>query len=377
MAAQETSTEIEQRETRSPAQLLAAQIRGEEFRSQLAMVLPAGTTPERFGRVAATALLANPDLANDPPSLLTAALKCAADGLLPDGREAAFVVRKGKCCYQSMIGGLRKIAGEHGWTLQTRVVYENDEFEHALGLDETIKHVPVRPGLERGKLHAAYAVATHRDRRRAVEVMYAEDIAKARSKAQTQNVWNEWEDRMWEKTVGRRLFAKLSLDPNDRRISSVLEASAATYEEAKGALYGPSSERRELHAGTPPADEAVSVDGEVVDETPAGQQGEAPAANAAGGDGASPPDPDEPEPTIGGKEPVAFQMPPEVAAAHGIVGGQYAGMALGQLAEQPDSEKWLQYVLARPDNPNYPAVLSFCAKFLPGLVAEPVQGELA
>jgi recombination protein RecT len=56
-------------------------------------LLPSHIPLEKFKRVVVVAVSQNPDLFRaDRRSFFNAAQKCAADGLLPDGREAALVV---------------------------------------------------------------------------------------------------------------------------------------------------------------------------------------------------------------------------------------------------------------------------------------------
>jgi recombination protein RecT len=56
-------------------------------------LLPVHVTPEQFTRTAANALVENSDLQFADKSSLVLT-RCARDGLLPDGREAALMVRK-------------------------------------------------------------------------------------------------------------------------------------------------------------------------------------------------------------------------------------------------------------------------------------------
>ena len=133
---------------------LVRSVRAPDFQNQAALALPENVPPRRFVRATLTALMANPDLAlSDHASVLNALMRSAQDGLMPDGYEAALVLYKGKAQYLPMIGGLRKIAAEHGWTLSTTVVYANDRFEHEEGLDERLVHVPARGA--RGDMFAA------------------------------------------------------------------------------------------------------------------------------------------------------------------------------------------------------------------------------
>jgi recombination protein RecT len=220
-----------------------AELRDPLFEQQIALAVPEGVSPAKLLRAAATAVLDNPDLAQPHlrESLIKETLKCAQDGLLPDGRQAAFVIYAGKnpsIKYLPMIGGLRAIAAEYGWTLRTNVVYENDEFDYNEE-PPTLRHRPVRPGGERGNLIAAWAIATHKDGRRLQRVLHPAEIAKRRANARTDEVWKKWTPQMWEKTAGHDLFDELPLDAKDReRVQRVLAATEIT-EDAAALLYGP------------------------------------------------------------------------------------------------------------------------------------------
>lgn len=234
-----SSTDLEQR---VPTGTLIQKVGGDEFtRDQIRQALPPSVSLDRFARSTITALMQSPDLAKaDEASLFQSIVKCATDGLLPDGREAALVIYKGKVSYLPMIAGVRKIAAEYGWTIHTHVIYANDQFEIDLGAGLPI-HRPAALSGERGDMIGAWAKATHRDGRAPlVEVMRAEDIAKAKAVAQTDRVWKQWPAQMWEKTVGHRIAKKLPLDPVDaERLNRVLTASALEPGGAAEMLYGP------------------------------------------------------------------------------------------------------------------------------------------
>lgn len=374
------STEVA---TRTPAQELVAQIRGPVFHEQARMVLPENVPTSRFVRATVTALMQNPDLAKaQMETVFTAALKAAQDGLLPDGREAALVVYGGKAVYMAMIGGLRKIAAEHGWSLRTQIVYANDRFEHELGLDTRLVHVPTRLGEDRGDRIAAYAVATHRDGRKEFEVMNAAEIEKVRqvSRSKDSGPWRDWPERMWEKTVGRRLFAKLPLDPGDRRVASVLDASDLAPGAAATALYGQqhAGEITEHSSGPgaatdpgvgPPGREpddqaatAVTVaadptpDGNpadsAADEEGAGQQADPEDSHAdTSGDPGAAPDDDEPGPAGDGQGQLGFAVPDAVVDAAGqtlVPNGKWQGSTLADvLAAGREGERWLGWALGQ------------------------------
>lgn len=231
-------------------------VRGDRFREELELALPEGVSPKRFARIAYTALLDNPDLANaDEQSVLGALLHSAADGLMPDGREAALVLFKGKAAYLPMIGGYRKIAGEHGWTLETRTVFEADDFDVELGDEPRVKHRPAPPAEDPGKITHVYAVGRRLGMPTMVEVMSVDDVERVRktSRNADKGPWVEWWDRMAEKTVGRRLFKRLPLGDRDAdRIRRVIDADELEPAEAATLVYG-REESPALVRETPPA----------------------------------------------------------------------------------------------------------------------------
>lgn len=333
---------------REPARELVARVRSDEFQQQVALALPENVRPERFVRVMATALIGNPDLASraEPDSIFQAGLRAAQDGLFPDGREAAFVLFGNKATYMPMIGGLRKIAAEHGWTLRTAVVHEHDEFDYELGLDAHLAHRPPRPGVARGNPIAAYAIATHRDGRHEFEVMSASEIERVRQASRAKNTgpWVDWWDRMWEKTVGRRLFAKLPLDPGDVRV-----ARLAKDEDPVTLIYGREARlARAAVTGSPPDPQSPAGEAPNPGGVPRQQAGETDTPSGAdtpsgGDDGTVSPatgtnDDESDEPVEGeivdeGQTQLVPPDPEIVAAAAGqvIPGGQHKGKTVAQV----------------------------------------------
>jgi recombination protein RecT len=108
-------------------------------------LLPSHIPVEKFKRVVVVAISQNPDLFKaDRRSLFTAAQKCAADGLLPDGRQAALVVYGNQATYMPMVAGIRQRMRNSGEVLsaEAHVVYRNDKFFRKLGDDPAIVHEP-------------------------------------------------------------------------------------------------------------------------------------------------------------------------------------------------------------------------------------------
>lgn len=208
------------------------------------MALPSHITPDKFQRTVMTACQQNPDLMQaDRRSLLMAATKCATDGLLPDGREAAFVIFNTKTKvkkvgpdgkevereewiklvqYMPMIAGVLKRVRNGGVvsSLQAHVVYANDRFVWRQGTDDSLEHEPLFPG-ERGIPIGAYAIARFRDGSPPMfRVMDMARIEKARavSRAKDGPAWKGWWDEMACKTVARNLAKYL---PADAEIEAV------------------------------------------------------------------------------------------------------------------------------------------------------------
>jgi len=332
---------------RTPSQEMIAVVRSDEFQSQLAMALPENVPASRFQRAAATALMADPKLADGVnfDSFVVALMRSAQAGLLPDGKEAAIVRYGDKATFLAMIGGIRKVAAEYGWTIDTKVVRANDEFDYELGMEPRLVH---RPALgERGDLRFAYAVARHRDGRREIEVMDAGEIAKVRksSRASSKGPWVDWEERMWEKSVGHRISKRLPLDPGDKRVAFIIDAEELGPDESARLLYGPGGATfTAIEAGTEGQahSEAVSETTDAVPaavvSSPSSQQaaeGEVVAGDDLAANGA---------PSVA---PGTFQIPDAVVDAAGKVEVQ-TGWTVAQVCGDEKGREWAAWALG-PD----------------------------
>lgn len=241
---------------RSRSEQLAWKLREDETtRREIAAALPETVSLERFTRAARTALIQTPELANaDETTLFQSLVKCAMDGLLPDGREAALVIYGQKVSYVPMIAGVRKAVGEYGWTIHTHAIYANDAFE----VDQATDHPTHRVTLgDRGDVVGAWAIARHRDGRHPViEVMDKAAIEKRRAVSKSKGgPWSQWYAEMAEKSVGHRIAKKLPLDPIDQqRVARIIDAAELDPAAAAAALYGDSARATfaELPSGVQP-----------------------------------------------------------------------------------------------------------------------------
>ena len=198
---------------------------------ELRNALPSHIKPEKFQRVVMTVVQQQPDLmAADRRSLLGACMKCAADGLVPDNREAALVIFNTKAKdpttgketwakrvqYMPMMGGLLKRIRNSNEvsSVQAHVIYANDKFVIRRGLEDTLEHEPLFPG-ERALPIGAYAVAKFKDGSDPqFEVMDLNQIEKVRSVSKSKDgpTWTTHWDEMARKTVFRRLSKWLPMD---------------------------------------------------------------------------------------------------------------------------------------------------------------------
>lgn len=144
------------------------------FRADLAKMqpefvsaLPKHVPSDKFIRAAKTLVQMRPELLSsdvDRRSVYGELMKCAQDGLIPDGREATVNVYKGVAKYIPMVYGLCKKARNSGEikTIDALVVYEKDFYE--AWTDETGAHFKHKKALgERGKPILTYAYAITKD----------------------------------------------------------------------------------------------------------------------------------------------------------------------------------------------------------------------
>lgn len=363
---------------RDPQKDLIARIRGDQFKQEVALALPENISPDRFVRITVTMLLQSPEIGDcDPDSVFRAVLKSAADGLLPDGRQAAITSFKNnktgvkEAVYMPMIGGLRQKLAEFGWSLRTRVVYSGDEFYYEYGLNEHLTHRPPPPGTERGQRIAAYAIASHRDGRKEFTVMSAGEIAKVRALAKTQQVWEKWPDQMWEKSAGHQLADDVPLDPAEKdAIRRLIKADDLTLEPGAAAdmLYGPSGEEmRVLEQGA--AEESAPET-----EADGGGQGEGEEREPDPPSGDADGEPADALPSIDPELRMLADEAGEFVPTNGTYAesGPKGPQTLAQLLAHDEGKRYLGMLLKRLSEPQgyVDAVWAFCRVYMPDEVAK-------
>lgn len=212
LAAKATANAAQTKEPQNIKQWIVA------MKPQIEAALPSVITPERFSRMALTAVSSNPKLADcTPQSFMGALMQAAQLGLEPNtplGQAYLIPFRnKGKMETQFQLGykGLIELAHRSGEfrNIEARVVYENDEFRYSYGLEPELVHKPAMSN--RGNVICYYAVYTLVNGGFGFEVMSKEDIqdhAKKYSQAygSSYSPWKTAFDEMAKKTVIKRVL---------------------------------------------------------------------------------------------------------------------------------------------------------------------------
>lgn len=220
----------------------------EKARPSMAAVVPRHVTPERLVKLALVAASKNPVLLQcDQTSILQSVMTAAQLGLDCGGTiGSAYLVpyknnRTGRFEAQLIVGyrGLVDLARRSGEieSIEAHVVYTDDEFEIAYGLEPVLRHVPNLKG-DRGEAILVYAIGRLKGGARQVEVMTKADVERirSRSRAGTSGPWvTDW-DEMARKTVVRRLCKYLPLS------TELAEAIAADDRSESGTVELPQVE---------------------------------------------------------------------------------------------------------------------------------------
>lgn len=234
-------------------------IESNAFKNAVASALPAHLRPDRFVRVAITALTRVPKLAEcDKTSFLNCMMQLSQFGLEPDGRNAHLIPfwnsKRNVMECQLIIDykGLVDLAMRSGKIayIHADKVCANDAFEYDKGV---VKKHEVNFKEPRGDAYAYYALCRFKDGTEKCEAMTKDEVTKIRhrSKAANNGPWVTDFDEMGKKTVFRRLSKWLQLSPEYR---DALDADTDAIEEyrfdtAKLAIARPIIPRPKLEKG--------------------------------------------------------------------------------------------------------------------------------
>lgn len=202
---------------------------------ELEKMLPSHISIDTMERAANNALMRNPDIAQcDPVSVYDSVMRCAQDGLIPDGKEAAIVVYGGKqgkkAQYQPMIDGVLKRLRQSGLVemIAAKAVFDGDDFDY--WFDENGEHVKYRPDFDASgdrKFKLVFAYAKLKGGEMVVEVMNKAEIDRIRAASKTGSSsygpWAQWYDRMAVKSALHRLARRLPSSSETMQLIEVAE----------------------------------------------------------------------------------------------------------------------------------------------------------
>jgi len=248
-------------------------ITSEKMKQQFAAALPQHLTPDRFCRIALTALTRTPKLADcTQESLMRCLLDLSAYGIEPDGRRAHLIPYGNQCTLILDWKGLAELAMRSGIIakLHADIVCENDVFDYNLG--EVVQH-KIDFKTPRGEMYAAYAMAVTKDGPVFVAVLNKDEIdgIRKRSKSGSSGPWQTDYNEMAKKTAFRRLAKWLPLsaefrDAVDKDDDIVIERDVTPKTAARATPLDPFASLPETPA---PAEEAAPVVEAQVVEPPA------------------------------------------------------------------------------------------------------------
>lgn len=199
-------------------------LESDNFKSAVAKALPKHLTPDRFIRVACTAMTKTPKLADcDQTSFFNCLLTLSQLGLEPDGRRAHLIPfenrKRGVTECQLIVDykGLAELVMRSGLVsnLHADVVCDKDDFEYDRG--QLTKH-KINFREPRGPVYAVYCIARFKDGSEKCDVMHVDEVEaiRSRSRAAQAGPWvTDWKE-MGKKTVFRRLSKWLPLSPEVR-----------------------------------------------------------------------------------------------------------------------------------------------------------------
>ncbi len=193
---------------------IRSMIASDTFKNQVALSLPSHMKPDRFARVALTALTRTPKLMDcTRESLLRCMMDCSQLGLEPDGRHAHLIPYKDTCTLIIDYKGLMALARRSGdvavW--RAELVKQADTFSWHNG---RVDH-DVNWRADRGKTDAVYSYVKFKDGNEDWEVMTIAEVQaiQKRSRAGTSGPWVTDFDEMAKKTAIRRHSKRLTLSP--------------------------------------------------------------------------------------------------------------------------------------------------------------------
>ncbi|MFF6781376.1 recombinase RecT [Streptomyces sp. NPDC012510] len=256
----------------------------EQYRNDLAMVMPSHVKPDTFVRLAVGVLRRDRNLAqaaqNNPAALMGALMDAAQLGLTPGTEQFYLVPRKQKGRLE--IQGIRGYQGEIELIYRAgavssvivEVVRERDTFRYSPGRDERPEHDIDWDVEDRGALRLVYAYAVMKDGATSkVVVLNRAQVMKAKAMSQgsdsAYSPWQKHEEAMWMKTAAHRLTKWVPTSAEYMREQLRAQAEVAA-EQRTTVAAGVVPQAPMPESGGSDEDEGP-IEGEFVDDEP-GQQ---------------------------------------------------------------------------------------------------------
>ena len=184
----------------------------ENIKAQFALAMPKHLDPERFARIAITALTRTPKLQETTQeSFFRCLLDLSAMGIEPDGRRAYLIPYGKECTLIVSYMGLIELVRRSGdvTSIRAEIVCENDGFSWENGnVTHTVDWLN-----DRGAMKAVYAEAKLASGETQTCVLTKSEVdgIRSRSKAGQSGPWVSDYNEMAKKTAVRRLTKMLPL----------------------------------------------------------------------------------------------------------------------------------------------------------------------
>ena len=197
-----------------------------------------GVDPEQFKAVMREAILASPEVVKcDEASLAKAIRKSCQLRVIPDGQHAAIIPFKGEATLVPMVEGLKlAMAQEMGADIRSGAIYEGDKVEASVGSHGTPQGIRVEQTAESlftrnpNKVVGAWCSIQVGNDDPFLLIMSKADIDRARKSAGTGKVWQQWPDRMAQKTAVKRAIMEYRYKRAESfsdRLSGMIDADQA------------------------------------------------------------------------------------------------------------------------------------------------------
>lgn len=257
----------------------------EQYRNDLAMVMPSHVKPDTFVRLAVGVLRRDRNLAqaaqNNPAALMGALMDAAQLGLTPGTEQFYLVPRKQKGRLE--IQGIRGYQGEIELIYRAgavssvivEVVRQADTFRYSPGRDERPEHDIDWDAEDRGPLRLVYAYAVMKDGATSkVVVLNRAQVMKAKAMSQgsdsAYSPWQKHEEAMWMKTAAHRLTKWVPTSAEYMREQLRAQAEVAA-EQRPPAVAGVIPQAPMPESGGSDEDEGP-IEAEFVDEEPSARE---------------------------------------------------------------------------------------------------------